>query len=169
MPQDLRSRGGEGSRIGWFSKQFLCWTFNDPEEGNDNDGAVVGLALRFALNAPPFGLRRASRSARPTTRREPKNKNQKTNRQNRKANQNGNNSEIRTKAKRDTSNEVRNRTFLKSLDIKISAGLTSYSLDVRLGPGCWLGCASRSGARYPGISSYRLGLRRPESDRLQPS
>jgi len=29
--------------------------------------AVVGLALRFALNAPPFGLRRATLRARPTT------------------------------------------------------------------------------------------------------
>src|SRR5215472_12996585 len=116
MPQGVRSRGGEGSRIGWFSKKFLCWRFNDPGEGSDNDGAVAGLAVRFTLNAPPFGLRRASRSARPTTRRESKNKTQKTDRQNRKANQNDKNSEIRTKAKRDISNEVRNRTFLKSFD-----------------------------------------------------
>jgi len=29
--------------------------------------AVVGLALRFALSAPPFGLRRASLRPRPTT------------------------------------------------------------------------------------------------------
>jgi len=83
-----------------FFEKIPLLDFNDPGEGGDNDGAVVGLALRFALNAPPFGLRRASRSARPTTRREPKNKNQKTNRENRKANQNDKNSEIRTKAKK---------------------------------------------------------------------
>jgi hypothetical protein len=29
--------------------------FHDPGEGSDNDGAVVGLALRFALNARPTG------------------------------------------------------------------------------------------------------------------
>jgi len=34
--------------------------------------AVVGLAFRFALTAPPFGLRRATLQARPTTKKEQK-------------------------------------------------------------------------------------------------
>ena len=29
--------------------------FDDPREGGDNDHAVVGFALRFALNARPTG------------------------------------------------------------------------------------------------------------------
>src|SRR5208337_2290957 len=56
---------------------------------------VVGLALRFALNAPPYGLRRASLRARPTTKNKEKEQNQKG----------------------DISNEVRKGTFLKRLDI----------------------------------------------------
>jgi len=36
--------------------------------------AVVGPALRFALNAPPFGLRRATLRAGPTTKKEPETK-----------------------------------------------------------------------------------------------
>jgi hypothetical protein len=62
-------------------------------ERDGGDTAVVGLALRFALNTPPYGLRRASLRARPTTR----------------TNQSKN-------KKRDISNEVRKRTFLKSFD-----------------------------------------------------
>src|SRR3989442_163312 len=63
-------------------------------ERDGGDAAVVGLALRFALNAPPYGLRRASLRARPTTRTRTKTKNK----------------------KRDISNEVRKGTFLKSFD-----------------------------------------------------
>jgi len=55
MPQNVRSRGGEGNRIGCFSKKFFCLDFDDPGEGGDNDHAVVGFALRFALNARPTG------------------------------------------------------------------------------------------------------------------
>ena len=55
---------------------------------------VVGLALRFALNAPPYGLRRASLRARPTTNKRRRTKNEKG----------------------DISNEVRKGTFLKSFD-----------------------------------------------------
>ena len=35
--------------------------------GHGRHAAVIGLALRFALNAPPFGLRRASLQTRPMT------------------------------------------------------------------------------------------------------
>ncbi len=44
------------------------------EEGGDGGAAVVGPALRFALNAPPFGLRRATLRAGPTTKKEPETK-----------------------------------------------------------------------------------------------
>src|SRR5713101_5178538 len=36
--------------------------------------AVVGPALRFAITAPPFGLRRATLRAGPTTKKEPETK-----------------------------------------------------------------------------------------------
>src|SRR3989442_14144927 len=69
-------------------------------ERDGGDAAVVGLALRFALKAPPYGLRRASLRARPTTRTRTKTKNK----------------------KRDNSNEVRKGTFLKSFDSAATAG-----------------------------------------------
>ena len=47
------------------------------EVGSDGGAGVVGLALRFALNAPPFGLRRASLRARPTTKTKIRTKNAK--------------------------------------------------------------------------------------------
>jgi hypothetical protein len=64
------------------------------EASNDGGAGVVGLALRFALTAPPFGLRRATLRARPTTKKRSKNE----------------------KQKGDTSNEVRKGTFLKRFD-----------------------------------------------------
>src|SRR2546427_9818756 len=42
------------------------------ETGSGGRAGVVGLALRFALNAPPFGLRRATLRARPTTKKRAK-------------------------------------------------------------------------------------------------
>src|SRR5712692_7883847 len=67
------------------------------QRGGGCRAGVVGLALRFALNAPPFGLRRATLRARPTTKkRKEKSKNQ--------------------KQKGDISNEVRKGTFLTSFD-----------------------------------------------------
>jgi hypothetical protein len=55
---------------------------NDPEsvtktgvKGGGRRGAgIVGLALRFALDAPPFGLRRASLRSRPTMNKQPNRK-----------------------------------------------------------------------------------------------
>ena len=60
--------------------------------GGSRDAAIVGLALRFALNAPPFGLRRASLRARPTI----------------------------NQGKRDSSNGVRKGTFLKSFSCRFA-------------------------------------------------
>jgi len=68
--------------------------------GQGGDSAVVGLALRFALSAPPFGLHRASLRAR---QRRGKSKDKNRNRN-------------RNKRKGDTSNELRKGTFLKSFD-----------------------------------------------------
>src|ERR1700692_869749 len=68
------------------------------QQASARGAAVVGLALRFALNATPSGLRRAALRARPTT----KNKNQKG----------------------DTSNEVTKGTFLKSFDTPFLTVLT---------------------------------------------
>ena len=42
-------------------EQFFCLDFDDPWEGGDNDHAVVGFALRFALNARPTGSQGATR------------------------------------------------------------------------------------------------------------
>src|ERR1700681_2252018 len=81
-----------------------------PEVSGGGGAGVVGPALRCALNAPPFGLRRATRRAGPTTKK-------------------------RTKAKKqkgDTSNEVTKGTFLKSFDIASCCWVTSPS------PGCML-------------------------------
>jgi hypothetical protein len=64
-------------------------------ETGSGGGVVVGLALRCALNAPPFGLRRAPLRARPTTK-ETKDQNQKG----------------------DISNEVSKGTFLTRFDTK---------------------------------------------------
>jgi hypothetical protein len=65
--------------------------------GRDRAAAVVGLALRFALSAPPCGLRRAALRAKPQVRK------------------------TRSKKKNGTkrgaiSIEVRKGTFLKSFD-----------------------------------------------------
>jgi hypothetical protein len=60
------------------------------EAGRSRDATVVSLALRFALGAPPFGLRRASLRARLTTNKQHK---------------------IKTKRKGDTLNEVKEGTF----------------------------------------------------------
>src|SRR2546423_561304 len=70
--------------------------------GCGRQAIVVGLALRFALNAPPYGLRRASLRARPTTNKRRRIKNEKG----------------------DISNEVRKGTFLKRLDINNLCSLT---------------------------------------------
>jgi len=43
----------------------------------DRGAGVVGPALRFTLNAPPFGLRRATRRAGPTTKKRTKTKSKK--------------------------------------------------------------------------------------------
>ena len=47
------------------------------EVGSERGAGVVGLALRFALTAPPFGLRRATLRARPTTKKRRKTKSKK--------------------------------------------------------------------------------------------
>src|SRR6202158_5623210 len=47
------------------------------EASSDRGAGVVGLALRFALTAPPFGLRRATLRARPTTKKRRKTKSKK--------------------------------------------------------------------------------------------
>jgi len=44
------------------------------EVSSDRGAAVVGLALHSALTAPPFGLRRATLRARPTTKKRRKTK-----------------------------------------------------------------------------------------------
>src|SRR5204863_7841536 len=59
-------------------------------------------ALRFALNAPPYVLRRATLRARPTTNKRRRTKNEKG----------------------DISNEVRKGTFLKSFDTSTTTSLT---------------------------------------------
>jgi hypothetical protein len=64
------------------------------EASSDGGAGVVGLALRFALSAPPFGLRRATLRARPTTNTKKENE----------------------KQKGDTSNELRKGTFLMGFD-----------------------------------------------------
>jgi hypothetical protein len=69
-------------------------TTTSQEASSDRGAGVVGLALRFALTAPPFGLRRATLRARPTTKKRSKTKSKKG----------------------DTSNEVRKGTFLKRFD-----------------------------------------------------
>jgi hypothetical protein len=70
------------------------------------------LALRFALNAPPCGLRRAALRAKPTAtkilRKKP------------------NKAEQDRKIKGDISNEVRKGTFLKSFDKVFTSALTAY-------------------------------------------
>ena len=54
----LRKRDREGGAAGLEAQM---------RTGGRRGAGIVGLALRFALNAPPFGLRRASLRARPTT------------------------------------------------------------------------------------------------------
>src|SRR5208283_5575783 len=66
--------------------------------------AVFGLTLRFALSAPPFGLRRASLRARPKTAKRKKNE--------------------QKRKKGDTSNEIRKGTFLMSVDIPEKSSLS---------------------------------------------
>ena len=46
-------------------------------KSGDGGAVVVGMALRFALTAPPFGLRRATLRARPTTKKRSKTKSKK--------------------------------------------------------------------------------------------
>jgi hypothetical protein len=55
-----RSSLAEGLRTRDFPEPFL-------EPASSRSGTVVGLDLRFALNATPFGLRRAALRSRPTT------------------------------------------------------------------------------------------------------
>jgi hypothetical protein len=47
------------------------------EASSDRGAGVVGLALRFTLTAPPFGLRRVTLRATPTTKKRRKTKSKK--------------------------------------------------------------------------------------------
>ena len=55
------------SLLGVPSAEFFCRRAAPPENAIAGDAPVVELALRSALNAPPFGLRRASLRASSTT------------------------------------------------------------------------------------------------------
>ena len=111
MPRDVRSRGGEGNRIGCFSKKFFCLDFDDPREGGDNDHAVVGFALRFALNARPTGSQGFA-PGKPTTKTRT-------------------NAKSKKKSKTKTTTEPTQKgTFLKSFDIPREIRLTNRNLPV---------------------------------------
>ena len=62
MAKKSRQDAPGGTIAGWqresygvFFEKILLLDFDDPGEGGDNDSAVVGLALRFALSARPTG------------------------------------------------------------------------------------------------------------------
>ena len=89
---------------------------DDRGDGGGDDSAVVGLALRFALNARPTGSQGfAPGGQRPKTRTKDKNQ------------------------KEDISNEVRNRTFLKSFDTAHYLVLTSSPAN------CYSPCVAQRG------------------------
>ena len=84
----------------------------DDQGEDDDEGAVVGLTLRFALNARPSGSQgfapgKANDQRKPENQK-PKDKNR---------GQNQNTSTQRQSEKGDISNEVRKGTFLKSFDM----------------------------------------------------
>jgi len=87
-------------------RKILLLDFDDPGEGGDNDHAVVGFALRFALNARPTGSQGFA-PGKPTTK-------TRTNANSKKKGKTKNNNGTNTKG--DISNEVRKGTFLKSFD-----------------------------------------------------
>ena len=67
----MRAKHGQETEVGATGKPPLesSGSPRDAEAsvvGSSGAAAVVGPALRFALNAPPCGLRRAALRARPT-------------------------------------------------------------------------------------------------------
>src|SRR5437899_1449800 len=67
LPEHNRRFARTPARPANYHRRASRGTAESVQTSSDPAAPVAGLALRFALNAPPFGLRRAALRARPTT------------------------------------------------------------------------------------------------------